>query len=167
MSLLVAALLLLAGPSAATSQKIPITTTSEEARREYLAGRTLVENLRNTDAIEHFRKAIALDPAFALAHLALSNSAPTTTEFQSERALAVKYLDKSSDGEQLLIRAAEAGVAARPQEARDDLQRLTELYPADARAQFQLGLNYMGSQDWPHAIESLSRAIAIEPEYVP
>lgn len=165
MPLLLAALLLLAGPSSTTSQKIPITTTSEEARREYLAGRTLVENLRNTDAIEHFRKATALDPSFALAHLGLSNVAPTATEFQTERALAVKYLDKASEGEQLLIRAAEAGAAARPLEARKDLERLTQLYPADARAQFQLGLNYMASQDWPHAIESLSRAITIEPEY--
>src|SRR3954471_12114545 len=113
MSLLFAALLLLAGPPPATSQKIPITTTSEEARRQYLAGRTLVENLRNTDSIEHFRKAVALDPQFALGHLALSNSAPTATEFQSERALAVKYSDKASEGEQLLIRAAQAAAAAR------------------------------------------------------
>ena len=97
----------MAGPASGTSQKIPITTKSEEARREYLAGRTLVENLRNTDSINHFRKAVALDPTFALAHLALSNAAPTATEFQSERALAVKYLDKSSEGEQLLIQAVE------------------------------------------------------------
>ena len=88
---------------------IPITTKSDEARKEYLAGRTLVENLRNTDAIPHFQRAIALDPGFAIAHLALSNVSPTATEFQSERALAVKYIGNASEAEQLLIRAAEAG----------------------------------------------------------
>src|SRR5688572_27455648 len=55
--------------NASSDGKIAITTSSEEARKEFLAGRDLTEKLRLTDSIQHFDKAIALDPNFALAHL--------------------------------------------------------------------------------------------------
>ena len=58
-------------------EKIPVTTSSKEALAEFLEGRTLVDNLRLTDAIPHFQKAVAQDPGFALAHLYLAQTAPT------------------------------------------------------------------------------------------
>ena len=62
-------------PSAATGNngKIAVTTSSEEARKEFLAGRDLAEKLRITDSIAHFDKAISLDPNFALAELNRAN----------------------------------------------------------------------------------------------
>ena len=59
--------------NASSDGKIAITTTSEEARKEFLAGRDLSEKLRITDSIQHYDKAIALDPNFALAHLNRAN----------------------------------------------------------------------------------------------
>ena len=53
--------------------KIAVTTSSEEARKEFLAGRDLSEKLRITDSIAHFDKAISLDPDFALAELFRAN----------------------------------------------------------------------------------------------
>ena len=44
------------------SDKIPITTSSEEARRLYLQGRDLFEKLRGTDARKFFEQAVALAP---------------------------------------------------------------------------------------------------------
>src|SRR6478609_7357268 len=55
------------------SGKIAVTTSSEDARKEYLAGRDLQEKLRITDSIQHFDKAISLDPNFALAELNRAN----------------------------------------------------------------------------------------------
>ena len=56
------------GPASSSSNgKIAVTTKSEEARKEFLAGRDLAEKLRITDSVQHFDKAIALDPDFALA----------------------------------------------------------------------------------------------------
>src|ERR1051325_6003536 len=49
--------------------KIPVTTTSEEARKEFLQGRDLQEKLLVQDSIQHYDKAISLDPNFALAKL--------------------------------------------------------------------------------------------------
>ncbi|MBK7256313.1 MAG: hypothetical protein IPI01_00505 [Ignavibacteriae bacterium] len=47
--------------------KIAITTGSEDARKEFLRGRELFENLKRQDAAPHFKKALAIDPSFALA----------------------------------------------------------------------------------------------------
>ena len=63
------------GPAAAG--KIPITTSSEEARKAFLEGRDLNEKLRIQDSIAHFDKAISLDPNFAWAELSRANVSPT------------------------------------------------------------------------------------------
>ena len=60
---------------AAEAGKIPVTTKSEEAKKEYLEGRSLAERLLVQDSIAHFDKAISLDPNFALAELGRANSA--------------------------------------------------------------------------------------------
>src|SRR5215204_1072005 len=102
-------------PSADASKgagKIFITTSSEEARKEYLAGRDLQEKLRITDSIQHFDKAISLDPNFALAELNRANVSPTAKEFFAHLNKAVALSDKASEGERMLIQATEAGANA-------------------------------------------------------
>ncbi len=69
-------IVLLAQPATPTDpggDKIPITTSSEAAKKEFLAGRELADNLKATDAIAHFDKALELDPNFASAELARAN----------------------------------------------------------------------------------------------
>ena len=68
-------------PANANAGKLAVTTSSDEARKEYLAGRDLQEKLRITDSIQHFDKAISLDPNFALAELNRANVSPTAKEF--------------------------------------------------------------------------------------
>src|SRR6266852_4269944 len=65
-----------AAPTPAGGGKIPVTTSSAEARSEFLQGRDLAEKLLVTDSIAHFQKAVSLDPSFASAELSLANSAP-------------------------------------------------------------------------------------------
>jgi len=78
-------------PNASGDGKIAISTKSEEARKEFLAGRDLSEKLRITDSIQHYDKAIALDPNFALAHLNRANASPTATEFFEHLKHAVTH----------------------------------------------------------------------------
>ena len=66
---------------APAADRIPITTSSDEARKLYLEGRDLVEKLRATDARARFEKAAAKDPAFALAQVGLANTSGTAKEF--------------------------------------------------------------------------------------
>src|SRR5579864_7691769 len=90
--------------------KIPITTKSEEARKEFLLGRDLSERLLGQDSLQHFDQAIALDPDFASAELARANNSPTAKEFFDHLNKAVALADKTSDGEKLIILANQAAV---------------------------------------------------------
>src|SRR5215471_17299974 len=61
--------------------KIPVTTASDEARKEFQQGRDLNDKLLVTDSLAHFDKAISLDPNFAWAELMRSGASPTGKEF--------------------------------------------------------------------------------------
>ena len=98
-----------ASPTPAGGGKIPITTSSEEAKAEFLQGRDLAEKLQITDSIAHYQKAVSLDPNFAFAELNLATSAPTGSEFFEHLNKAVGLADKASNGERLLILATQAG----------------------------------------------------------
>ena len=93
----------------ANDGKVPLTTKSDEARKEYLQGRDLSEKLLAQDSLQHFDKAIALDPDFATAELARANNSPTAKEFFEHLNKAVALADKASDGEKLFILANQAG----------------------------------------------------------
>ncbi len=155
------------GASATTAPagKIPVTTSSEEARKEFLAGRELSEKLRLTDSIAHFDKAISLDPNFALAHLLRANVSPTGKEFFDHLKKAVTLADKASDGERMLIQAAEAGANGNPTKQKEILDKLVAAYPNDERAHFNIGGYYFGQQDFTQAINHYKRATEIAPAY--
>ena len=159
-----------AQPAGSTSQpagKIPISTTSAEARADYLKGRTLQENLRAHESREFMLRAIAKDPNFAMAHLNLANSAPTGTEFFEHLGHAVKLADKASPGERLVIQAAQAGANADAAKALEILQKLVADYPQDERAHFQLGGAWFGRQQYGKAIQEYERSISLAPDYTP
>lgn len=145
--------------------KIAITTSSEEARKEFLAGRDLAEKLRITDSIQHFDKAIALDPNFALAHLNRANVSPTGKEFFDHLKHAVSLSAKASNGERMLIEATEAGANANPTKQKEILDKLVAAYPNDERAHFNLGGYYFGQQDFTQAINHYKKATELAPNY--
>jgi tetratricopeptide (TPR) repeat protein len=145
--------------------KIAITTSSEEARKEFLAGRDLAEKLRVTDSIEHFDKAISLDPNFALAELNRANVSPTAREFFAHLNKAVALAAKASDGERMLIQATEAGANANPTKQKELLEQLVAAYPNDERAHFNLGGYHFGQQEFTQAIDHYKKATEIAPDY--
>jgi len=151
--------------TAANNGKIPVTTSSEEARKEFLAGRDLQEKLRITDSISHYDKAISLDPNFALAELNRAQVSPTAKEFFEHQKKAVALADKASDGERMLIQANEAGTNGNPTKQKEILEKLVAAYPNDERAHFNLGGYYFGQQDYAQAISHYKRATELAPDY--
>ena len=151
--------------STASNGKIAVTTSSDEARKEYLAGRDLQEKLRITDSIAHFDKAISLDPNFALAELNRANVSPTAKEFFEHLNKAVTLSAKASDGERMLIQATEAGANANPTKQKEILEQLVAAYPNDERAHFNLGGYYFGQQDFTQAIAHYKKATELAPDY--
>jgi tetratricopeptide (TPR) repeat protein len=162
-----AGLILAVGASAVLAEggKIPVTTASEEARSEFLRGRDLAERLQITDSYSHFQKAVALDPGFAWAELSVANSAPTAKEFFEHLDKAVRLADKASDGERLLILAAQAGSNNDTVKQKEHLVALVAAYPGDERAHFNLGGYYFGQQEYGSAIEHYRKATEINPDY--
>ena len=151
----------------ANDGKVPLTTKSEDARKEYLQGRDLSEKLLAQDSLQHFDKAIALDPDFATAELARANNSPTAKEFFEHLNKAVALADKASDGEKLFILANQAGANGDVPKQKDYLDKLIAAYPNDERAQFTVGNYYFGQQDYGPAIEHYKKATELAPNYSP
>jgi len=153
------------GSTAASTGKIAVTTASEDARKEFFAGRDLSEKLRITDSIQHFDKAISLDPNFALAELNRAQVSPTAKEFFEHLKRAVSLSGNASDGERMLIQSAEAGANGNPTKQKEILDKLVAAYPNDERAHFNLGGYHFGQQEYADAISHYKRATEIAPDY--
>jgi tetratricopeptide (TPR) repeat protein len=153
------------GATTDAKKKVPVTTASKRALKEYLKGRDLTEKLRGTDAHEHYAAAAKFDPDFALAYLGLANTAPTANDFFDAMRRASELAGKVSEGEGHLIRALEAAANGRPDEQRQHLAALVQAYPDDERAHNQLGLYYFGRQEWLQAVAEFRRATENNPEF--
>jgi tetratricopeptide (TPR) repeat protein len=153
--------------AASDGGKIPITTKSDEARKEFLAGRDLAEKLRAQESVAHLDKALALDPDFASAELARANSSATAKEFFEHLNKAVALASKASEGERLLILANEAGANGEVVKQKDYLDRLVAAHPNDERALLNLGGYYFGQQEYEQAIARYKKATQIAPDYSP
>jgi tetratricopeptide (TPR) repeat protein len=154
-------------PASPASGKIPVTTASEAAKKEFLQGRELAEKLQAQDSIQHFDKAISLDPGFALAELSRANASPTPKDFFEHLRKAVALAPKASDGERLLILATEAGANGDATKQKGYLDQLVAAYPRDERVHFNMGGYYFGQQDFASAIEHYTKATELAPSYSP
>jgi tetratricopeptide (TPR) repeat protein len=146
---------------------IPITTASEEARRLYLQGRDLTEQLRAFDGRQLYQQAVEKDPSFAMAHYQLAVNSATAKDFFDHLKEAVALSDQATEGERLVILATEAGGNADAAKALEYLEELVTKYPDDERAHFQLGNNYFGRQEFEKAVEQYKKANTINPTYSP
>ena len=154
-------------PVAASSEagKIPVTTTSEEARKEFLTGRDLSERLLGQESLQHFDKALSLDPDFAAAELARANNSPTAKEFFEHLKKAVALAPKASNGERLQILANQAGANGVVEIQKEYLDQLVSAYPNDERAQFTLGNYHFGQQELDQALQHYKKAATLSPNY--
>ncbi len=147
--------------------KIPITSSSEDARKEFLQGRDLADRLLGQESLQHFDRAIALDPDFASAELARANNSPTAKEFFAHQLKASVLADKVSDGEKLLILANEAGANGEVVKQKDFLEKVAAAYPNDERAQFAVANYYFGQQQLEEAVAHYKKATVLAPSFSP
>ena len=149
----------------AAGDKIPITTSSDEARKLYLEGRDLLEKLRATDARHLFEQAVAKDPAFALAYVGLANTAGTNGEFIDATTHATALVDKVGEGERHVILALDSAVKGDAAGNLKHLSELVALFPNDERAHNQLGQLYFGRQEYTNALAEYVKATSINPSF--
>ena len=80
--------------------KIPITTSSDEARQNFIKGRDLTESLQGQESLQYLDKAIQADSTFASAYLIRSAFQPTAKDFFDDINKAVSFAGNASQGEQ-------------------------------------------------------------------
>ena len=163
--------MLLAGTAcnrpASQPKKIAITTSSEKARAAFLKARELSENLRSAAAKPLLDEAIREDPNFAVALLLRAGTATTPSEYFERMKAAVAAAPKASEGEQLWIRASEAGARGNQKESGELFAKLVAAYPEDERARFSLSSYHYGVRNYEAAAAECRRAIQLAPNYAP
>jgi serine/threonine protein kinase/Flp pilus assembly protein TadD len=132
-----------------------ITTSSPEAYRFYVEGRKLNAQGEFAQSIESFKKAIALDPEFAMAYRAMAMSYSNMgniAEREKYMKKALEFSDRVSERERLLIQ----GQAEKNIDKKIEIfNKLIELYPDDEGGHQTLGISYLDLEEWDKAMEHL------------
>jgi tetratricopeptide (TPR) repeat protein len=151
--------------TAASADKVPITTTSDEARQLYLKARDLSEKLRATDAHGYYEQAVAKDPDFALAYVGLANTSPSTKDFIAAATRAAALAGRITEGERHIVLGLEAAMKGNAPAVLTHYTELVRLFPNDERAHSLLGNLYFGRQDYDAAIKHFVAATTINPSF--
>jgi tetratricopeptide (TPR) repeat protein len=148
--------------AAAPATESSITSSSPEAVEAFKKGRDHVDNLREADAVEQFKKAVALDPGFALAHAYLGYYTPGS-EGKMDPDAALALSDKIPAAERLVIEELRALHVGDADKALTLAERVVALTPFDWHAQFDLGVRLYAARRLDDAAEALKRAAAFGP----
>jgi len=154
-----------AAAEAPAQEKVPLTSSSEEALALYLEGQAYADNLRTLEARDKALAAIEMDPEFAMAYRMLAFNAQSTTQFFDAVGKAEEHMGTASEGEQLYVRALIAG-AENDQEAQfEALAGVMRLHPGDERTHMAMANYFNGQQDFENAVLHFGHATTINPEY--
>ncbi len=157
----------LAGCSNSGVEKIPITTSSDQARQFFVPGRELNEKLRPLEAGHYYREAITLDSNFALAYLYLAATDLRSDEKLRHLEKAMSLADRVSEGERLMIKAEWARIRGERDSEGDCYRRLVTLYPQDERARALLGRYYWYMKEYAKSAVEYKKVVEINPDYAP
>ncbi len=142
---------------------LPVTTTSDEARAQFMSGLYALDMARLIDARAYFEKATEIDPAFAYAYLNLANSANSLEEFTLNLGKAEEAASGVTREEQLLVEIARKGFEADLKGQLATAQDLVEMAPESPRALLTLAGVQSLHNIHEEARQSIARAIELAP----
>lgn len=137
-----------------------VTTHSPLAYRFYLEGVINYQRFYNTEAVESFKKALAIDSSFAMIYYYLS-----LTDDVNMIAKAVEYSDRATRKEKHFILSREAFLLEDYDQAINKLQKVLEIYPDNKEAHYRMGVCYGMLLEFEEAIRCYKKAVAIDPLY--
>jgi eukaryotic-like serine/threonine-protein kinase len=143
------------------------TTTSLEALQAYSLGRKTRDDRGEADAVPLFKRAIELDPDFAMAHATLASvyanlgQAGLSSEF-SQRAYGLR--DRVSDRERFYIDAHYYEFATGDTEKEIQTYELwKQTYPQDPLPHYNLGFEYYALGQYEKAIDETRASLRLNP----
>jgi tetratricopeptide (TPR) repeat protein len=148
-----------------------ITTSSQEALRNYYDARDLYNRRMFAESNAALEKAVTLDPRFALAYWSMAENyiylgrMDRAKEFL-EKALSLK--ERISPRERALIEGLQASIFQdNPLEAEEQYRQLLKLYPDDIESNLYLGSLYRNLEEWDLAEERFEKVLGLTSEEEP
>ena len=160
------------GPAITPTELTPVTqlaTGNIEAYREYQEGLLAERRFLLEQAEGSYRRAVELDPEFAIAWLRLGMLANVTGQdavlaFQN----ADNNKDKATERDRYMIEAMFAANFQRDQAAADSLLReLIDKYPEEKEARYQLGVFYDATDRDEEGRAIMREAVRLDPYFAP
>jgi tetratricopeptide (TPR) repeat protein len=152
------------GPKNA-SEKLPITTSSAQARSSFEKAMREFEEYRVPDTLLDLRAATKADPNFAQAFILISRMSQDPAEQAATRKRAKQLAPKASPSERLLICWLADAQENNYLPAIAGMNDLLAKYPRDQRLAYLAGDWLMQQQRYEQAVVVLERALAIYPDY--
>jgi len=144
------------------------TTSSLEALQAFSIGQAAHQRLDDEKAIPDLKRAVELDPNFALAYATLGVSYNNITESQLADANITKAFelkDRASEHEKLYIESHYYDIVARDiEKAIEVYEKYVQTYPRDTAPRDNLSLRYTALGEEEKALASSGEAMRIDPK---
>jgi tetratricopeptide (TPR) repeat protein len=165
----VTAMLLLLSMSALWAQeKMPVTTSSEEARQLFIDGRKQNELNQYEKSAKLMKQAIEKDPSFAMAHLYLGRiEGWNTNKGQKHLEKAFEMTGQVSESEKHMILYFKALNEANEKLQKKHLQALLDLHPQNERIQYHTGSHYYRKEKYEKAISYFKKSAELNDSFSP
>lgn len=147
-----------------TGSVAEVTTASLNAYREYTLGLDMYRQMREYDAVAHFRKAVLHDSTFAMAYYYLSQLSPRP-EAIAYIEKAAKLSDKLDVRDRMLIESQEALLSGDNKRSLAVLKTAVTKYRDEKTLWYRLALIEYGVEQLSSAIEHFGAAIALDSQY--
>lgn len=154
---------LASGAIAAAVEEIPVTTRSQTARMDFIAGQAALDRGDGAEANALFRAAVAADPDFTYGWFNLGNVAFSTEEFSESLKRAAASSPKASDGERLLVEINQRFLDNDFHSQLARARQLVEKYPRSPRAWLTLAGVQGGLNKFVEQRQSIGKAIELDP----
>ncbi len=149
------------------SGKLPVTTSSAQARNCFEKAMREFEEYRTPETLQDLRAATKADPDFAQALILISRMSPDPGEEASTRTRAKQLASKVSPSEQLLIRWLADAQESNYLPAISAMNDLLAKYPRDPRLAYLAGNWLLLQQRYEQVVRVLEPAVAHFPNYAP
>jgi len=142
------------------------TTSSLDALKEYTLGHAEHDKVQDAQAIPHFKRAIEIDPNFALAYaemgVAQGNQAMEKASKESlKKAMTLK--DRASELEKFYITAHYAGEVGDLEKSIEIYEQWHSAYPRDTIPLDNLGGAYVAMGDFDKALQMALEEMKVDP----
>jgi len=142
------------------------TTSSIDALKEYTLGHAEHDKVQDAQAIPHFKRAIEIDPNFALAYaemgVAQGNQAMEKASKESlKKAMTLK--DRASELEKFYITAHYAGEVGDLEKSIEIYEQWHSAYPRDTIPLDNLGGAYVAMGDFDKALQMALEEMKVDP----